>query len=141
ETSARARLLESILSATRADLLFLTGSPAFSGLENALASSDPREVRWHRLGAEGALLLFLRGHPAVKHLVVRSAAGSALVEAGRRGGVPVLWVSRTQGAGRAGTPGARMGPDRITAVLPYGGALHGGHGEAPGAVGEVDPAA
>ena len=140
ETSARARLLESILSATRADLFFLTGSPAFSGLESALASSDPREVRWHRLGAEGALLLFLRGHPAVKHLVVRSAAGAALVEAGRRGGVPVLWVSRTQGAGTAGTPGTRTGPDRITAVFTYGGPLPGSDLEAVHLEAEMDPA-
>lgn len=93
ETSVRARSIESILASARADLAFLTGSPTFFGLEAALASRDPREVRWRRLEAEGALLLFLRGHSEVTHLLARSATGRPLVEAGRRGGVPVLWVS------------------------------------------------
>ncbi len=93
ETSVRARSIESILASARADLAFLTGSPTFFGLEAALASRDPREVRWRRLEAEGALLLFLRGHSEVTHLLARSATGSPLVEAGRHGGVPVLWVS------------------------------------------------
>ena len=102
ETSVRARSIESILASARADLAFLTGSPTFFGLEAALASRDPREARWRRLEAEGALLLFLRGHPEVTHLLARSAEGRSLVEAGRRGGVPVLWV-----------PGARVdGPAR-----------------------------
>ena len=62
ETEARAGALESVLASTRADLAFLTGSPVFFGLESALVSRDPREARWRRLEAEGALLLFLRGH-------------------------------------------------------------------------------
>jgi signal transduction histidine kinase len=98
ETDARARALESVLASTRGDLAFLTGSPVFNGLEAALGSRDPREVRWRRLDAEGALLLFLRGHPEVARLVARSVEGRALVEAGRRGGVPVLWVSGREGA-------------------------------------------
>src|SRR5881409_992534 len=91
ETEARAGALESALASTRADLAFLTGSPIFFGLESALRSRDPREARWRRLEAEGALLLFLRGHPEAAHLVARTGEGKILVAAGRRGGIPVLW--------------------------------------------------
>ncbi len=93
EISARARALESLLSSTRADLAFLAGSPAFFRLEEGLASNDPREARWRRLGAEGAILLFLRGHAEISHLRVISTREISLVEAGRRGGVPVLWMA------------------------------------------------
>jgi signal transduction histidine kinase len=91
EAEARAGALESVLASTRADLAFLTGSPIFFGLESALVSRDPREARWRRLEAEGALLLFLRGHPETAHLAARSDQGAVLVSAGRRGGIPVLW--------------------------------------------------
>ena len=71
-TGARARTIESVLASIRADLAFLTGSPTFFGLEAALASRDPLEARFRRLEAEGALLLFLRAHSEVTHLVARS---------------------------------------------------------------------
>lgn len=106
ETNARARTIESSLASVRADLAFLTGSPTFFGLEAALASRDPREARWRRLEAEGALLLFLRGYPEVTHLLARSAEGLPLVEAGRRGGVPVLWI-----------PGRRRDTDNVQSVV------------------------
>jgi signal transduction histidine kinase len=93
ETSARARSLESRLSASRADLTYLTGSPIFFGLESALLSQDPREARMRRLEAEGSLLLFLRGHPEVTHLNVDSQSGAPLLVAARRGGIPVLWMT------------------------------------------------
>ncbi|HZI94254.1 MAG TPA: ATP-binding protein, partial [Patescibacteria group bacterium] len=93
EVAARARSIESVISSTRADLAFLASAPAFFTLETALESTDPREVRWRRLGAEGALLLFLRGHPEIRHLGVASSRQNRLVQAGRRGGVPVLWKS------------------------------------------------
>jgi signal transduction histidine kinase len=93
ETSARARSLESRLAASRADLTYLTGSPIFFGLESALLSHDPREARMRRLEAEGALLLFLRGHPEVTHLSVDSQRGAPLLVAARRGGIPVLWMT------------------------------------------------
>jgi signal transduction histidine kinase len=96
ETGGRARAMESLLSSTRADLAFLTGSPVFLGLESALSSRDPRMARWRRLEAEGALLLFLRGHPEVIHLAARSRSGEPLIEAARRGGVPVLWLSSAE---------------------------------------------
>jgi signal transduction histidine kinase len=102
ETASKARAMESQLASTRADLVFLTGSPVFLGLEKALASRDPRMARWRRLEAEGALLLFLRGHPEVTHLTARSGSGEPLIEAARRGGVPVLWMSSpSQGQERA----------------------------------------
>ncbi len=97
-TAARARGIESRLASARGDLAFLTGSPTFFGLEAALASRNPVEERFRRLDAEGALLLYLRGHSEVSHLVARSAGGQELVEAGRRGGVPVLWVARNDNA-------------------------------------------
>ena len=106
EVAERARTIESVLSSARADLAFLTGSPAFFTLESALASAEPREVRWGRMSAEGALLLFLRGHSEVMHLTARSSKGVPLVQAGRRGGVPVLW--RSNGQDRAAPPAARI---------------------------------
>ncbi|MBI1951147.1 MAG: hypothetical protein HYS34_07275 [Acidobacteria bacterium] len=113
ETEARAGVLEGTLASMRADLAFLTGSPVFFGLESALLSHDPREARWRRLEAEGALLLFLRGHPEAAHLAARSGAGVVLVAAGRRGGIPVLWkpgdVPGSVSAGQSGNPTA--GPD------------------------------
>jgi signal transduction histidine kinase len=109
ETGSRAKSIESLLASTRADLAFLTGSPTFFGLKAALQSRDPREVRWRRLEAEGALLLFLRGHLEVGHLVARAADQTPLVEVGRRGGVPVLWVSEASRNGnRGGAPGGPM---------------------------------
>jgi len=116
EIAGRARALESSLSATRTDLAFLVGSPAFFRLEEELASTDPRSARWRRLSVEGAGLLFLRGHPEVRSLTVRGESGQALVAVGRRGGVPVLWVPQrlpllegteapaTTGASSSGSP-------------------------------------
>ncbi|MBI3448808.1 MAG: hypothetical protein HY049_07830 [Acidobacteria bacterium] len=100
EVTARAHSLESLLASTRADLAFLAGSPALFRLGEGLRSKDPREARWRRLGAEGAILLFLRGHAEIAHLRILGGGDDALVEAGRRGGVPVLWLAQ----GRAGAP-------------------------------------
>jgi signal transduction histidine kinase len=93
ETAARAGILEARLAQTRGDLAFMAGSPVFFDLKSDLASRDPREARWRRLEAEGAVLLFLRGHDEVMRAVVRDEAGQPLIEAARRGGVPVLWMS------------------------------------------------
>ena len=106
ETEARARGIESRLSQTRSELAFMAGSPVFYDLEVALAARDPTLARWRRLEAEGALLLFMRGHPEVMRAVVRSPAGQSLLEAARRGGVPVLWMSLGEtptGPGRRAT--------------------------------------
>ena len=93
ETAARARAIESRLAQARADLAFMTGSPVFFDLEAALVSGNPTLARWRRLEAEGALLLFLRAHPEMMRAVIRSPGGRPLLEAARRGGVPVLWMS------------------------------------------------
>jgi signal transduction histidine kinase len=136
ETSARARAIEAALAATRADLAFLAGSPAFAGLPAALASDDPREVRWRRLWAEGSLLLFLRGHPEVAHLALRPESGPPLMQAGRRGGVPVIWIAAAAGGGPgasrpAGAP-EPSGSDRRRVGALFGPREGGAQG--PGAV-------
>jgi signal transduction histidine kinase len=112
ETAGRARALEGRLSATRADLGFLATSEPIAGLDRGPDSGDGR---WRRAGAESALLLFLRGHPEVIRLVIRSPRGEPLVQTGRRGGVPVLWVSTSP----TGEEGAALDPrrPRLTARL------------------------
>jgi signal transduction histidine kinase len=108
ETAARAGILEARLAQTRGDLAFMAGSPVFFDLKAVLASRDPREARWRRLEAEGAVLLFLRGHDEVMRAVVRDEEGRPLIEAARRGGVPVLWMS----AGTSPAP-VRREPDPV----------------------------
>jgi signal transduction histidine kinase len=106
ETSARARTLEGTLAAVRSDLAFLAASSPLTRLgEKAEAS----EIAWRRAGAESALLIFLRSHPEVVRVVVRSPSGEPLVHTGRRGGVPVLWLS----ANPTGMEGAAVAPGRL----------------------------
>jgi signal transduction histidine kinase len=67
-----------------------------AGLDRALLSDEAREVRSRRLWAEAALILFLRAHPEIAHLIItlREDGGPGeltLIAAGRRGGVPVAW--------------------------------------------------
>jgi len=52
--------------------------------------------------------VFLRGHPEVIRLEVTSDAGEPLLHAGRRGGVPVLWISTRP----TGHEGAALAPGR-----------------------------
>ena len=108
ETAARAGILEARLAQARGDLAFMAGSPVFFDLKAVLASRDPREARWRRLEAEGAVLLFLRGHDEVMRAVVRDEKDTPLIEAERRGGVPVLWMS----AGAPPVP-VRREPDPV----------------------------
>jgi signal transduction histidine kinase len=116
EVTSRATALESRLSGVRADLAFLGGSPTIARLDEARHS--PEEASLVRQGAESALLLFLRSRSEVVRIVVRAADGRLLVHLGRRGGVPILWVS----ASPTGEEGAAVDPTRprLTAVLPYG---------------------
>ena len=93
----RARALEVRLASVRSDLAFLAAS-------SGLARLSPEEVR----GVRSALLVFLRGHPEVIRVEVTSESGEPLLHAGRRGGVPVLWLS-TRPTGREG---AAMAPGR-----------------------------
>ncbi len=111
-TSARARSLEKTLAGVRADLAFLAASSPVGRLGE---KGKAAEVAWRRAGAESALLLFLRTHPEVVRVVVRSASGEPIVHTGRRGGIPVLWVSSSP----TGLEGAAVAPDRprLTTVL------------------------
>ena len=112
ETVARALDIERRLASIRADLAYLAGSPSLFDLEAGLASRDPAQARFRRLDAEGAMLIFLRGHSELVHLRARSQKGTVLVEAGRRGGVPVLWVpsrDRQDPGSGGGSPGGGRG--------------------------------
>jgi signal transduction histidine kinase len=106
ETEARARTLESRLSATRADLAFLAGASPVQRLRAADAASA--DAAFRRQAAESALLLFLRGHPEVVRLEVRGRSGEPLLLTGRRGGIPVLWVAPRPTGGE----GAAQAADR-----------------------------
>jgi signal transduction histidine kinase len=118
ETASRARALESLLSATRAELAFLAGSSAISGLSPEPTLARAREVEWRRLAAEAALLVFLRGHPEVKRLIVKSGKDHVLVETARRGGVPVLWMPQDRSTTEAPDTGRRPAVRAVFAFDP-----------------------
>ena len=103
ETAARARALESLLANIRADMAFLSASTPLAG-----AAADSLRAETWREGAESVLLLFLRTHPEVIRAVVRTSDGRPLVVTGRRGGIPVLWVSSNP----TGQEGAATDPTR-----------------------------
>src|SRR5262245_34073461 len=105
ETAGRARALEKTLTGVRSDLAFLAASSPVGRLGE---KGPAAEIAWRRAGAESALLLFLRSHPEVVRVVVRNAAGEPIVHTGRRGGIPVLWVSSSP----TGLEGAAVSPDR-----------------------------
>jgi signal transduction histidine kinase len=109
-TAARALALDSLLSSLRADLAFVTASSELARLSPVDATASER-----RAGATSALLLFLRGHPEVIRVIARSASGAPLLHTGRRGGVPVFWVSSSP----TGEEGAARAPDRprLTSLL------------------------
>jgi len=116
DVAARATALEGRLSEVRSDLAFLGGSPTIARLDEV--EKDPSAASLLRQAAESALLLFLRTHAEVVRIGVRSSDGRPLVHVGRRGGVPVLWVSATP----TGQEGAAIDPrrPRLTARLPHG---------------------
>jgi len=125
DVQGRARALESRLSAVRADLAFLAGSAPVQRFRSATSAASSL---FHRQAAESALLLVLRAHPEVVRLAVRGPAGEPMLLTGRRGGIPVLWVSTspTGGEGAAQDPGrprllARLsledGGEKATEVL------------------------
>ena len=72
ETAARGRAIEGVVSAIRADLAFLAASSPVGRLDQA---ADGPATVWRRAGAESALLLFLRTHPEIVRVVVRSPRG------------------------------------------------------------------
>ena len=116
DVAAKATALEGRLSEVRSDLAFLGAAPTIARLDEA--GKDPEAASLLRQAAESALLLFLRSHAEVVRIGVRSSDGRPLVHVGRRGGVPVLWVS----ASPTGQEGAAIDPrrPRLTAHLPHG---------------------
>jgi signal transduction histidine kinase len=116
DVGTKATALEARLSEVRSDLAFLGASPTIARLDEG--GKDPSAASLLRQAAQSALLLFLRSHAEVVRIGVRSSDGRALENVGRRGGVPVLWVS----ASPTGQEGAAIDPSRprLTARLPYG---------------------
>jgi signal transduction histidine kinase len=117
ETATHARALEARLSGTRSDLSFLAGSPLVTRMLPGDAGGQAEtDQRARRDATESALLLFLRAHPEVTRLAVKGAAGEPLLVVGRRGGIPILWVSSNPTGGE----GPAVSPDRphVAAVVP-----------------------
>ena len=92
ETEARARTIEGAVARSRVDLVFLAGSSAIARLATGNPSSPPPEQDPLRLGAEAALLIFLRGHPEILNISVLVGKANPLVQAAWRGGVPMAWL-------------------------------------------------
>jgi signal transduction histidine kinase len=128
ETTVRARAVETRLAGIRSDLAFVAASSPIGRLREPVDAEN-----WQGAGAQAALLLFLRGHPEVVRVVVRSPRGEALLHTGRRGGVPVLWVSTRP----TGLEGAAVAPGRprLTTTL----ALASATGDGPTVETEVEP--
>jgi signal transduction histidine kinase len=131
EVEARARSLESRLTAVRGDLAFLATASAVSKLGEGGRDADAGE---RRADAQSAVLLFLRGHPEVVRVAVTSADGEPLLHAGRRGGVPLLWLA-AQPTGREGAAVA-PGTPRLLTRLPG----DSGREELPGSTLEMEVA-
>jgi signal transduction histidine kinase len=104
ETEARARAVGRVLEDTRANLEFLAASSALGRLSHPTGPSALGD----REAAESALLVFLRSHPETVRLTLHSDRGAPVMLMGRRGGVPVLWVS----ASPTGDEGAAIDPSR-----------------------------
>jgi hypothetical protein len=131
--TAHARALESRLASARGDLLFLANSAPLSRVD----FEGPSIEEWRRVGAERAVLLFLRGHPEVVRVVALSPPGEAVFHAGRRGGVPLLWVASRP----TGLEGVALAPGRprLLARVPWG-TDRDSEGRAPTLEIEVEPA-
>ena len=92
ETEARAHAIAGAVARSRVDLVFLAGSSAIARLGGQSTSLGSRDAEWRRLGAEAALLIFLRGHPEILRISVLVGKANPIVEAGWRGGVPMVWL-------------------------------------------------
>ena len=114
DVAARASRLERRLSEVRGELAFLASSPTIARLGDA--GIGPTSLA--RQAAESALLIFLRAHAEVVRIRIASTDGRPLVHVGRRGGVPVLWVSTSP----TGDEGAAIDPrrPRLISKLPQG---------------------
>jgi signal transduction histidine kinase len=91
ETENRARAIQDIVSQSRMDLVFLAGSSAITRLSQKSSPFGSEMNDWDRQGAGAALLIFLRGHPQILRISVLVGKNRVLVEAGWRGGVPMVW--------------------------------------------------
>ena len=100
ETAGRAQAMERLMSGMRDNLAFLAASAPVAALV------QPDGIHSRREAAESVLLVFLRSHPEVVRLALRSGPGAPLLLMGRRGGIPVLWVS----AAPTGEEGAAVAP-------------------------------
>jgi len=128
ETALRARAMETRLAGIRSDLAFVAASSPIGRLREPADTEN-----WQGAGAQAALLLFLRGHPEVVRVVVRSPRGEALLHTGRRGGVPVLWVSTRP----TGLEGAAVAPGRPRLTTAF--ALASAAADGPTVETEVEP--
>ncbi len=115
ETEGRARALEQSLADMQANLTFLAASSSIARLTKDASGAPALALRE---AAESALLVSLRSHPSVVRLAVRAPDDTPLLLVGRRGGIPVLWVSGIP----TGDEGAATAPDRrrLSAVVPVG---------------------
>jgi len=104
ETAGRAQAMERLVAGMRDNLAFLAASAPVEALARPAGAAE--EGRWRRAAAESVLLVFLRSHPVVVRLAVRSGPGAPLLLMGRRGGIPVLWVSDAP----TGEEGAAVAP-------------------------------
>jgi signal transduction histidine kinase len=117
DTQRQARGLERRVAATRADLAFLAGSAPVSRL---LASAEQPGAASHTLpreAAEAALLLYLRAHPEATRVSVRDAQARPLLLAGRRGGIPILWVASNPTGGEG--PAVSSARPRVATHVPF----------------------
>jgi len=116
ETQTRARGIEAVVGQSRLDLVFLAGSAAIARLGEGQQPTRIRDSDWRRLGAEAALLIFLRGHPQVQHVAVRVGKDETVIEAGWRGGVPMAWIPPPDRTPAVDPPQPGM-PPRIRGVF------------------------
>ena len=114
DTQARARVVEGALTAIRAELAFLGNSAPVTRL--LAAEGNPADQAFRRQAAEAAMLLVLRAHPEVTRLVVRGEDRRPVVMAGRRGGIPILWVSSAQPTGLEGPAFAADRPRLVSSL-------------------------
>jgi signal transduction histidine kinase len=114
--AADAHSLMAVLAATRADLQFLSQSPALAELRAVLGDRDPMVRRWRRLDIESTLLLFLDSQPEVEELRILGPDGGGVIAAGRRGGAPVLTASEVEMQ-----PGHRPHADDLIGSFPLPG--------------------
>ncbi|HVO11117.1 MAG TPA: ATP-binding protein [Vicinamibacteria bacterium] len=135
DVKSRALLLEARLSGVQSDLT-LTADASFIERLDA-PGPDPATASVLRQAADSSLLVFLRSHPELVRIVVWSEDNRPLAHVGRRGGVPVLWVS----ASPTGHEGAAIDPrrPRLTTRVPQGEAARARSGTVSIET-EVDPA-